>query len=348
MAWTEDEVYQALKRRIGKQPDPAIWDHLLEEKTYVDDAIHAESLDELVKKYRALAALQAKGKGKPKSGAREVPPDARLTALAKAAADDASRRSDVTAFRAKVLGGKLLTHSKVAAWVEGQADADGTPQPLLTVTVPEGHTVSDVEVAPAVTDFSPAMSIWPEPPITISKRNPAVGFTLLLLEYSSAGKGGVMRKRIRPFGVLDGLRVLGETLATEYGWEPYQATAFVLTGIPPYIPKAKLTFSTKVTSMLGLQTRILIEVDSSMPPMEVLKMYRAARAEVPLGGNRKRYRSMTDKHVRLAEFFEANGRQWKERMKTWNLEYPEWSYSEVRNFSRDCKRASERLFGEGG
>lgn len=55
---------------------------------------------------------------------------------------------------------------------------------------------------------------------------------------------------------------------------------------------------------------------------------------------------MSEKHAALGEFAALDPeRPWIERMGDWNERFPDWRYSDVRNFARDARHALERVRG---
>lgn len=333
MAQAQDEVRKALAARLRRPIDEEIWALLVEDR-YVAEAAQSDSLDDLANRYQRLVRLRGKKPSAPRPGPREIPPDARLRALSWRLAQLAAERPNVQAFRERVLGGKLLNYGDIAEWVKRTAEADGQVQPQLIVTVPPGYTVTDIQ---------PSGS-WTVPPLTISEAMPAVQAPMRLLAYSTRGKGAVMRTHVAVGGILDELRQLSQALAGEFGWQEALATTFVLTGLAPEMPKALISFEWHFGATA--ETRIHIAADASTPVREVAEAYRQARADLARSTRSRRYRRMEEKHSQLARLYSENGRPWRERMSAWNKQHPQWKYTEVRNFSRDCTRAWRRLFGE--
>jgi hypothetical protein len=148
----------------------------------------------------------------------------------------------------------------------------------------------------------------------------------------------------RAGGVLDRLRVLSERLAEAYRWTRAQATLFVLTGLPPLV--ASLTADPIAREDLPVLSRITLWIDPTLSPAEVAERYSAVRRWL-LNESKERQRDVTEKHARLALFAAEQPRQttWAIRMAEWNRAHPEWPYTEVSNFTRDCLQAQRRLVG---
>ena len=165
----------------------------------------------------------------------------------------------------------------------------------------------------------------------------SVGFKIL--EYASPD-GWVRNVPIVVGSTLDRLRRLGERLATEYKWSNAQATAFILADRIPLI--GSLVITQKFHSR-PLLSRIVIEVDPTLSPREVLEAYRRKRIEIlPF----RRYRNLTNKHIQLALFNAklSKGKTWAVKMAEWNKSQPpEWAYKDVGNFCHDSLEARRHL-----
>ncbi len=330
-------VRQELARQLRADVDEDIWDYLVE-RGFVDEALLVESMNSLIEEYQRLRAMQRTGRrrsGSPQPS--ELPPDERLNALSRWLARQAAERPDVRAFRDQDLDGKLLEPTQVSEWIESHVETDGTPTPSLTVTVPEGHEV----------EFYDDGYVGTSPPLTISREMPAFGVRgPEILVCALPGIYGGITKPVARGGTLDILRGTAASLSDRFEWNESLATLFVLTGLVPPIPRARIRY--RFHPGLPTGERVLLDVDSSLSPKQVMDLYRRARTKLPFRQG-QRYRSMETKAVALAEFFDTMQEgSWKERMKTWNTEHsdPKWQYTEVRNFARDCKHAARRLFGE--
>ena len=94
-----------------------------------------------------------------------------------------------------------------------------------------------------------------------------------------------------------------------------------------------------------IASRITMDIDPTLTPEEVAEQYKKLRAKL-IG---TRYRSMTQKHLRLAEFYggdKPEGTTWAMLMDKWNHSQKKgWRYNRFEAFARDCKQAWHRLMG---
>ena len=94
-----------------------------------------------------------------------------------------------------------------------------------------------------------------------------------------------------------------------------------------------------------ISSRINMEIDPTLTPEEVAERYKKLRARL-VGA---RYRSMSEKHLRLAEFYgghKPEGITWAALMNQWNGSQDRgWKYDRFETFARDCKQAWRRLMG---
>ena len=139
-------------------------------------------------------------------------------------------------------------------------------------------------------------------------------------------------------GVLDKLRILTERLEKQFGWDPAQATKFVLTDSPPFVSEITGDFERRDVSATS---RIELTIDPAASPLQVAEYYRRARSQFLKG----RHRRQEEKHLELAVFdaYRPKGESTAKRLAQWNRSYPKWRYDEKTNFLRDKKVARERL-----
>ena len=338
---SEAEVRNLLERRLGHAARDDIWGDLVR-REWVDGVLSDRGLvGELLEEYRAVERQFPAGRRTTPSEPtkREIGPDTRLKALARKLAQQAAEEPAVVVFRAEVLGGQLLAPEDVEAWVNRQGKAEGDSTLYLgDVAVPLGHTVEhDRE------------GIWATPPLTLSRETPARRAAPRFLAYAIPDQQAVSRVPVAQGGTLDRLRRLSESLASSYGWRSAageaQAALFVLTGQPPVIPRATITWHIDAGS--AVEGRITLDLDPTLGPAAVARLYREARAQFPLRRRSRRYRPMTEKHARLAEWADREG-SWRNRMEQWNEGHadPKDRYADPRNFARDVMHAARRLYGE--
>lgn len=328
----EDEVRATLGKVLRRAVLDSLWDYLLE-KMYVSEVLQGDlPIEDLAREYRKLAGLGTEnGSSKGRPPERELPIDERLQYLSRILAKEASRHPGVQHFRQEALGGELITPTDIEGWIQRQREKDGAPTVFLTLPVPENHGVKHSE-----------QGIWTEPPLSVTETCPGIGISRNFLDYLIE-VDGEFQGRLIPIahqGVLDQLRTTSESLTSSYGWTNGQATVFVLTGVPPLLSRGHISLNAKSRRWLN---RISIVVDPTVSPKEVMETYRQYRGELLDG----RYRRMSNKHLRLAEFYggEKNG-TWEELMAEWNRENPQWNCEYTSNFSRDCLSAWRRTTGE--
>jgi hypothetical protein len=153
---TEQDVYEALKKRNGREPDHQIWNYL-KENFYVHEAIEApdsetgmravfKGYDDLAK----LRSLQRKSRQQDRNVHRELP-DERLKYLSKILAWDAAQELAVIDFRRELLGGQLLSPDKIKDWIVSMASKEGMTievvMELLYYGVPDDKWQYSIPVA---------------------------------------------------------------------------------------------------------------------------------------------------------------------------------------------------------
>jgi len=142
------------------------------------------------------------------------------------------------------------------------------------------------------------------------------------------------------------LRQVSMRLNDRYSFTLRSAAEFVLCETPPELPLAWITL--KLSPLPG-GDRIVIDTRPGLPAKELARIYtRASRDSLQRRG-RQRGRTVTDpKTANLAVFaakFNGKG-NWREAMEKWNREQRGMRYGEVRLFTRDCRKAYERVAGE--
>jgi hypothetical protein len=160
------------------------------------------------------------------------------------------------------------------------------------------------------------------------------------------------RETVKEDSALDELLELVTELLQAVPWKEEQASVFVLAGLTPLVTPWRLT--SKAYPSMATMPRLVLEFDLSMTQREVAAAYQKAR-EVAAANQRlrdqvlasdSRHRDMSMKHLELAVFaILPEGREGSlaERMARWNAAHPEWAYRLTYIFSRDMKRARQRL-----
>ncbi|MFC8845574.1 hypothetical protein [Micromonospora sp. NPDC057141] len=301
---------------------------------YVDDVLAgAEEPDWLVEQGRMILDSRAPVET-PAESADERGPSVgqeRAWALSQLVAHHAAVDPIVVAFRTKHLPDGLIPRTEVERWIQGHVESEGERASDITFTIPEGITHD--WTGPTVT-FNPP----------IAEITGSVSFSGRVIAYALPGDTAVRRCFVKADGVLDQLSKLGETLADALGWQPVQATVFILTGVTPMISIVRVSspaFKVRHNVDLDWARRIKLDIDPAATPQEVLHAFEQARSE----HTSVKRRSMTPKHLRLAAFACAqhSDKPWAERHRLWNEQFPEWSYPEQSNFRRDATHARYRL-----
>ncbi|MEV6924014.1 hypothetical protein AB0M46_05800 [Dactylosporangium sp. NPDC051485] len=265
-----------------------------------------------------------------------------MWALSQLVAHQAADDPDVVAFRRAHLADELIAWDDVEGWLNARADEDGEWTSDVSFTIPPGTTV---EWDGPTARFNPPIAAVPA----------GIRFSHRTLAYAQPGDRGVRRRSVTAGGTLDRLRVLTENLADAFAWQPALAAVFVLTGITPMIPAARIGVpAIKVRHHTGLDwsRRIALNVDPAASTQEVLAAFEDARREYerhprphPAPANHGGRRQASAKHYRLAAFTGAEhvDKPWAERLRLWNERFPDWAYPGESNFRRDAGVAQRRL-----
>ena len=327
-----DEIRAALAGRLGHEPKEEVWDRLVEEDYVREVWEETAEIDYLEEKYhefsRIPVCLLQPTKGAIDSGPRQI----RLQILSNLTARQAATEKGVIAFRRQYLTERLVERGEVVEWIEGQAKEDGRPSSYLRVPVPDGYELVRNDG-----------HVFTDPQLTISNTTSAIQVDIELLSYASPDDEWVRRIPVKHGGTLDRLRLLSRSLARRFTWQEAQAATFILTGISPKLSSLRggirMAFSQPVSS------RINMEIDPTLTPEDVAERYKNLRASL-IG---TRYRTMSEKHLRLAEFYgghKPEGTTWAVLMDKWNHNQNRgWEYYRFEVFARDCKQAWRRLIG---
>ncbi len=254
--------------------------------------------------------------------------------------EEASRDAEVSAFRSEVLDNNLLGREMVPEWIQQQAKVDGEPTIWLKeIPVPREHKTDVLNWISYPQVRQPLKIELPASPHGCS-----IGSHVLMYGGSDDWAHAVPTCSD---GVLEHLRNLSERLAGEYSWQEAQATLFVLTGKVPFVDPIHVRHEMKRGS-LYLRQRIVLDVDSTVSPLEVTKHYRLTRGRI-IG---RRSGKLSAKHLRLATFDaeQPKGESWAKKLAEWNrTELSEWGYgTDRRRFAHDCLQARRRILGPSG
>ena len=329
----EQDVLNALAKELNGEIRDDLWE-LFQEEGYVDEVLNDSEakIDYLASRYRRYARLGIARREKKPQASRQIGPDERLHVLSSIMAKEASLSPDVLWFRGEVLDGDLLDLDDVEEWIRQKSKEDGPHTVFLRFPIPsdrfqEKHTYG----VP-----------WADPELLNQETNPPSGWSRELLAYqASSASRAVSRVVVSWDGVLGKLQAISVRLAKSFDWTEYQATTFVLTGIPPMLTKSRLSINHAWGH--GWMSRIFMEIDPTLSPRTVMELYRQARAEL----GQSHHKPMGTKHLYLAEFYGGEkSKTWPVLMHDWNRSRPDWAYDEVRNFSRDCRHAWQRVTGQ--
>lgn len=252
----------------------------------------------------------------------------RVEAVSVLIAAEAAHEKAVIAFRREVLRGKLIKPDRVEKWIENQQRKTETKYRWVRLNVANSEIEYDlVERPPRLrfkTPITEAVGEFGLPSRTVAYGVPGNDST-----YLAASPGD---------GSLERLRLLSETLAKRYQWQPAQATLFVLTDAVPVISLSGYSYAMKDPLAAS---RITMTLDPILTPSEVAARYKEVRKQVLSS----RYRSISEKHLELAIFMtdRLEGEPLKKSMEAWNRRFPEWGYSAPTNFGRDAASVRRRL-----
>ena len=327
-----DDIRAALAHRLGHDPKEEIWDRLVDEAHVQEVWLDIVEIDYLEEKYRQFAHYPEVMVQTTRSATDPGPRQIRLQILSDLAAKQAATEKIVITFRQQHLTKRLLKSEEVVEWIERQAAEEGRASRYLRVPIPDRHEL-----------ITRNGRVFVEPMISISEAPSASHVGMELLSYAAPGDQWVRRIPVKHGGMLDRLRVVSEYLARRFTWQEVQASTFVLTGLSPIM--SSLRGEIRVALSQPISSRISMEIDPTLTPEEVAKQYKKLRASL-VGA---RYRSMSEKHLRLAEFYEGQkpeGTTWAALMDKWNTSQDRgWEYDRFESFARDCKQAWHRLMG---
>ena len=333
----EEDLKQSVRRRLGERYTEDVW-ALLEHDGYVSEVVELGAEPETLYERAALLFnyLQPRRTRSPSAPGEAPSPRSageRAAVLSNLVADVARQDPDVVRFRANHLGGKIKPWTDLAEWIEKQSK-------LVPETV-------DVTIAIRKDDFSnpprhasDLASVAPRARITQWKAN--------VLAYAIPGDQWVHKIAVNRDSALDSLRILSDSLSKSYGWQPAQATVFVVTDTVAYIdPIRAIGPSEQIRNRIdmGWTRRITLDIDPTLTPDEVAAAYQRVRKANGLS----RLRQMSPKHLQLASFTGADHPEisWQERFDLWNRLHPAWKYSAASNFRRDAIRAQYRVLYPG-
>lgn len=311
------EVNAALTAQGERHLTTKEWSDLLEEGDYWLRAHHAGELASMVSGWRSRA-VRVDDSGWPITSQRPAP----RWVLAKSLlfADDAETDAQVIKYRELYLPDGLIALADVEAWID---DAVATaPDDLVKMTL---------WVSPSEFENRPDHST----PLAVTGY--FAGISRDSLDFAVAGGGWVHRKPVGRSGRAAELRWLSQHLASSYpGWQPAQATCFVLTGAVPIVNSLRV--QNAVVS--GRPHPITLTVDPDLSAEEVIVAYLAARREA-LGVKPRTISERAADLVILAA--EHPGSSDHALRHIWNREHPDHVFDEIRAFRQALRDARRRL-----
>lgn len=254
----------------------------------------------------------------------------RHRAVSEILAVEANDDAEVRSFRVDHLPSGLLDWKDVDGWINGHAATDGSPSVRVVATWLE-----------------------PEPLKRVPKRPPDhVRYASDPLAYAVPEDMWRRVIGVNEHGVLGRLRRLSERLAVEYGWQPGQATVYVLTGLTPQTTALRVTWPAFAPVKGGYpqpwRMRIQLEVDLTERPESVARAYRDARSEILRLHGHRRARLLSERTYALAVHAarRPDDESWADTMRRWDDSQPAWAYSHradaVRQFRAEANEAIQR------
>ncbi|WP_433261585.1 hypothetical protein ACQPZF_27225 [Actinosynnema sp. CS-041913] len=358
---TEAEIRKLLTRRLRAGLTEREWAFLVK-RGHLDDLLSREGGDlgeeikavaELFKDMREAypasdpAGSSDPGRTLPSPSSPQVHSAAvgqRSAAYALALSENiaavADRDRQTGAFRAAHLPDGVIGLDQVEEWISLRAQEQPGDLRQARVQVPAG---------------------WqPDEPL------PSTSASLFVdrLEYVVPGYDRVRWIVVVPGGVLGWLRRLSVGLATAHGWEPAQATTWVLTGVTPLVGLIRVTEAReniRDSWWMAWSERITLDVHPAAMPEEVAEAYRAARKRFDAIRTEGEYRARSQAipQLALARFVARRrpGCTWDEIRMLWNdwiteqADHPGVTlkrYDSTKRFHNEAEAACKRVLYRGG
>ncbi|MCH8889569.1 MAG: hypothetical protein IH827_00590 [Myxococcales bacterium] len=316
---TAEDVAREYRRRYRRDPDPKVWD-LIVEKRWIEDVIDEPAeVDSVFDWIRNIEDLRRQPRAEPREATKELAPDRRAIALAQIRAIEAARDPLVEAFRGDCLRGRLLKPGRIKHWIEKKKDEQGVPARYVKRW--ERTDGARVKPPPDLAHYGLKTK----------------------LEFGNSSSGVYLQYpdgsvQVSADSTLGRLKFLASELCHRHLWPEEEAVGFILSGTAPSPFLGRVTIRRQPRA-----PRVAIEVDPRVRGDEVLRLYKWARDP-----EMTKARSLSEVHAELAVFAaERNdGREWNRVLTEWNQTHPRSLYPELRNFIRDCRKAYERITGE--
>lgn len=321
MNTAEEEAARAeLQNHLGSAVRDDIWKYLIDRR-YVSDYVSGQlSLDDVADEYRIMDGHFTRTRNSP-GPPPELPPDNRSESLADIITAEASKIPEVQAFRKRRLRGRLLPLEEWITWLRRRLKKE-RPERLDAEALQRCIQFS-LEGMAADYPGEREVSRWLGPARFIAEPGGAI--------EDLVNTARIVEDKFKP--AID-LR---------------RAVILVLTGqvwLPKVISEETMNYDYPALA------RIRLEIDPRVKPRELQEYYAKLRDRALPSRGRVKERVMTPKHLQLAVFASTADPPWAEALKQWNDEHPEWEYPNTRagqsNFSRDTRRAYERVTGRAG
>ena len=316
---TIEDVAREYRRRYRRDPDPEVWDRALAWRWIEDVVDDPDEADAVFERIQDLEALRRSPRVGAQEEKKELAPDRRAIALVRIRAIEAARDPLVETFRRECLRGRLVKPEQIKDWIEKREAEQG--EPARYVKRWERADGTRVKVSPDLARYGPE-----------TRREFGTSSTGVFLRYP----GGSVQ--VSPDSRLGRLKLIASVLHHRYLWTEEEAVGFLLAGTIP-----SPFFGCVTIRRLPGHPRVTIEVDPRVRGSEVLRLYKWTRDPGTI-----KPRSLSEVHMELAVFAaERNdGREWRRVLEEWNEVRPHSRYTELSNFTRDCRQAFERITGE--
>ena len=342
-----NRIRLALEERLNRPVADEMMEFLSAQGYIEDVEINARDINdlaEIVRRVMRASGGVAGGREAPRmlrrgNGPKEPSPTPllRSQALSVLLGKEAEKEAEVLAFRQEALGGNLLDVHQVESWVTSQAALDGPETIWLKVPV---EYDSDGSITSQSVSGGGSGS-W-----RLEGKESVLGdIEVRYVEYSVPEGEWLKLQATASGGVLERLwRISRFPLALSYPWTTAQGTMFVLTGLYPEV--RGIETHSVMPRLVKAATRVTLVIDPTVTPNEVRDEYHRVRQEILVG----RYKTRSDKHLRLAAFIaeRPDTESWQDRMLAWNKAYPGsgfegYEYHHRSNFIRDARRVCQDL-----
>lgn len=324
----EQKFRKKVERALGRPFTDEEWQYLVE-KEHVQFALEEEDADpnagveyllDIIRDLRSSPFGQRKQRAPQRR--IEILDDAFSEAYNAIALQFAQEDRDIQDFRQMVLRGKLLSPEQVVEWLFLRLKYN---RPLLPPDDSAYGLFQEFRILVKREHF-------PKDKIRLEElKCPSSG-----LGFSSSWVGPDVVEvfvRFPEFGTLSWQLSWLKWIAEKYAgvWYEPDVVNFVLTGEAPRIRTEAYSEGDDFSV-----PRICLRVPWYTSARTVVRVYRNIQKKY-VGKNKLQ---LSKKHFYLLLFWKKREEKhsWRRLMQEWNIAYPEWSYNDPRNFSRDLKR----------